>query len=369
MSFRSRTIGSFRSDFLRPAASPPSSCSRLFTGWPSRIGCGFRADEPASRRLGLVDAFSLDGQRQLVLIRRDNIEHLVMIGGPNDVLVELQINRAVTPARESAQASPSARADHAGAQDRSGGAACVAASRSAGEGRRQGSSFSTRAPAPAAAVTAAPAAPTAAPSIPKAPVPAQPSPPAPVQPTAPVPASAPDPARPSFRCVGADATVGAGPAGGRNAAATSGGAASRASAGDNAPADHPRQRLPEPWSARPRDGNGVRERADQSSNPLPAPSSPVAPAPTRRQEKAEPAVADAKTEAAVTTAKTEPRAASAGTVAPRPARLWLRHGLRQRHRVRTGVRLGAKSSRRPPGRRQSERRADRQAAESRRSLR
>src|SRR5258708_3368965 len=64
---------------------------------------GGRTRQP---RLGLVDAFSLDGQRQLVLIRRDNIEHLVMIGGPNDVLVESQINRAAVPARESAQASP-----------------------------------------------------------------------------------------------------------------------------------------------------------------------------------------------------------------------------------------------------------------------
>jgi flagellar protein FliO/FliZ len=58
---------------------------------------GGRTRQP---RLGLVDAFSLDGQRQLVLIRRDNIEHLVMIGGPNDVLVESQINRALAPARE-----------------------------------------------------------------------------------------------------------------------------------------------------------------------------------------------------------------------------------------------------------------------------
>src|SRR5208282_2995976 len=64
---------------------------------------GSRTRQP---RLGLVDAFSLDGQRQLVLVRRDNIEHLVMIGGPNDVLVESQINRALTPARENNQASP-----------------------------------------------------------------------------------------------------------------------------------------------------------------------------------------------------------------------------------------------------------------------
>ena len=57
---------------------------------------GGRTRQP---RLGLVDAFSLDGQRQLVLVRRDNVEHLVMIGGPNDVLIEPQINRAMAPAR------------------------------------------------------------------------------------------------------------------------------------------------------------------------------------------------------------------------------------------------------------------------------
>ena len=69
---------------------------------------GGRTRQP---RLGLVDAFSLDGQRQLVLVRRDNVEHLIMIGGPNDVLVELQINRALAAARENnlapaAQAKP-----------------------------------------------------------------------------------------------------------------------------------------------------------------------------------------------------------------------------------------------------------------------
>ena len=45
------------------------------------------------QRLGVVDAFDLDRQRQLVIIRRDNIEHLLMIGGPNDVLVESAIVR------------------------------------------------------------------------------------------------------------------------------------------------------------------------------------------------------------------------------------------------------------------------------------
>lgn len=68
---------------------------------------GGRTRQP---RLGLVDAFSLDGQRQLVLVRRDNVEHLVMIGGPNDVLLESQINRGLSASRETsiADARPTA---------------------------------------------------------------------------------------------------------------------------------------------------------------------------------------------------------------------------------------------------------------------
>jgi flagellar protein FliO/FliZ len=44
-------------------------------------------------RLGFVESFDLDGERQLLLVRRDNLEHLLMIGGPNDVLVEAGIVR------------------------------------------------------------------------------------------------------------------------------------------------------------------------------------------------------------------------------------------------------------------------------------
>ncbi len=45
-------------------------------------------------RLGVVDAFDLDRNRQLVIIRRDNVEHLLMIGGPNDLVIESEIIRA-----------------------------------------------------------------------------------------------------------------------------------------------------------------------------------------------------------------------------------------------------------------------------------
>ncbi len=64
---------------------------RLAFGRRLHMPGGGRTRQP---RLGVVDAFDLDRQRQLVLVRRDNVEHLVMIGGPNDVLIESQIVRA-----------------------------------------------------------------------------------------------------------------------------------------------------------------------------------------------------------------------------------------------------------------------------------
>ena len=36
------------------------------------------------RRLGVVESAAVDGHRKLILIRRDNVEHLIMTGGPVD---------------------------------------------------------------------------------------------------------------------------------------------------------------------------------------------------------------------------------------------------------------------------------------------
>ena len=108
---------------------------------------GGRARQP---RLGVVDAFDIDRQRQLVLVRRDNVEHLIMIGGPNDVVVESAIVR--------------------GGESRSG------------ESRRQAIEEAGAAAPPSAPVAAPVAAPTPAPAPP---VPA--APPAPVRAPAPTP--------------------------------------------------------------------------------------------------------------------------------------------------------------------------------------
>ncbi len=44
-------------------------------------------------RLAVIDAAVVDSKRRLVLVRRDDVEHLVMIGGPSDVVIEAGITR------------------------------------------------------------------------------------------------------------------------------------------------------------------------------------------------------------------------------------------------------------------------------------
>src|ERR1700681_2561540 len=70
------------------------------TAWIVRRFGGERLGAATARgrqpRLAVIDAAAVDGRRRLILIRRDNIEHLLMIGGPTDVVVEQNIVRAAT---------------------------------------------------------------------------------------------------------------------------------------------------------------------------------------------------------------------------------------------------------------------------------
>lgn len=45
----------------------------------------------APKRISIVETASIDGRRRLVLIRRDNVEHLIMTGGPVDLVIETGI--------------------------------------------------------------------------------------------------------------------------------------------------------------------------------------------------------------------------------------------------------------------------------------
>lgn len=72
---------------------------RRFGG--SSLGSG--ANRGRMPRLAVIDAAAVDGRRRLVLVRRDNVEHLLMIGGPADLVVEPNIVRSM-PQRD--QATP-----------------------------------------------------------------------------------------------------------------------------------------------------------------------------------------------------------------------------------------------------------------------
>lgn len=64
----------------------------------------FRASENVARgrgrRLMLIESLQVDPRRQLLILRRDDVEHVVLTGGPQDVVVETGI--PVDPSRRAA---------------------------------------------------------------------------------------------------------------------------------------------------------------------------------------------------------------------------------------------------------------------------
>ncbi|MEM7566795.1 MAG: hypothetical protein AAF321_06135, partial [Pseudomonadota bacterium] len=72
----------------------------LLIGWLSG-----RSPLPSSRsggrqpRLGVVEETGIDGKRRLILVRRDNAEHLILTGGPNDLVIEGPILRGAAKPR------------------------------------------------------------------------------------------------------------------------------------------------------------------------------------------------------------------------------------------------------------------------------
>ena len=66
--------------------------------WLLRRFGGGRLGSSATRgrqpRLAMIDQAAIDNRRRLILIRRDNVEHLLIIGGPTDVVIEQNIVRA-----------------------------------------------------------------------------------------------------------------------------------------------------------------------------------------------------------------------------------------------------------------------------------
>ena len=81
--------------YVMGEASPPNL---NLGGWLFR-----QKPEP---RLSVVEQASVDARRRLLLIRRDGVEHLIMTGGPVDVVIETNIVAGRSEAAELAPSEP-----------------------------------------------------------------------------------------------------------------------------------------------------------------------------------------------------------------------------------------------------------------------
>lgn len=66
---------------------------KVFFKASSNIGRG------RNRRLSVIDSVAIDPKRQLLIVRRDNVEHLILTGGPQDLIVETGIPVEAPPPR------------------------------------------------------------------------------------------------------------------------------------------------------------------------------------------------------------------------------------------------------------------------------
>lgn len=57
------------------------------------MGAGTPQTRGRQPRIAVMDSAVVDSRRRLLLVRRDNIEHLILVGGPSDVVVEQNIVR------------------------------------------------------------------------------------------------------------------------------------------------------------------------------------------------------------------------------------------------------------------------------------
>jgi flagellar protein FliO/FliZ len=86
----------------------------LMAAMARRAGFGFpaKAVKPGGRRrLSVIEVTPLDGRRRLVLVRRDNVEHLLLIGPTSELVVERDISNASDFADQLQQIPPTENGD------------------------------------------------------------------------------------------------------------------------------------------------------------------------------------------------------------------------------------------------------------------
>ncbi|ACI98317.1 FliO/MopB family protein [Rhodospirillum centenum] len=69
-------------------------------------GAGLVARARGDRRLAVVEVLPLDAKRRLVLVRRDGVEHLLLLGAATDLVVEGGLPAAPPPPQPATQPKP-----------------------------------------------------------------------------------------------------------------------------------------------------------------------------------------------------------------------------------------------------------------------
>lgn len=80
-----------------------------FATWlAKRFGMGGRVNavRRGERRLQMVEAMTVDAKHRAVLIRRDDVEHLVLLGPTADVVIETGINAPPEAKNSEAESAP-----------------------------------------------------------------------------------------------------------------------------------------------------------------------------------------------------------------------------------------------------------------------
>ncbi|MDJ0951254.1 MAG: flagellar biosynthetic protein FliO [Alphaproteobacteria bacterium] len=70
------------------------------------IGSGAVRRQARGKRLSVVEAAAVDGRRRLVLLRRDDVEHLVLMGPQSEVVIETGIPAPANGTSAAAETSP-----------------------------------------------------------------------------------------------------------------------------------------------------------------------------------------------------------------------------------------------------------------------
>lgn len=70
---------------------------------------GLRGSRNRAPRLSVPDVLPVDSRRKLILVRRDTVEHLLLIGGATDLVIEQAIQRNVQPAQRGRPPAQGAR--------------------------------------------------------------------------------------------------------------------------------------------------------------------------------------------------------------------------------------------------------------------